>query len=418
MDIKNNIDRLFLLISILTNNTTSDNTDDPSLDEQLHHFYSINRLHNITGIPKQYLREDLFHLSQLMTLSALAPDEIESCFNEADYTYFLKVNHNEDVYPDLVTLEQQFDLLDSLENVCDSSMNLKESIASQRKKLFLSGQIDQLPFHIESESIASSTDQINIALSRKEYDILDDFLTIHKITSVQDSASFSYDEKRIENTLDENIAKHISKKLKNLFTYISLGYDICFHYLKEVVVTHFLCLLFFPHNGSYYILGMKDATFALYDLSEIKTFNTADVFFKPCNTLPQMTKEDENLRDDFFKNILPHLWGPDYEKEPTIAEIDFYDDHEGRLFRKIDRVLSQYPLLTDEIVPVEDEVYHKGQIKKRHVRIMVYDRESFFDWIVMLGQSAVLLSPQDLRDRIISYNKKLLQLSDVSAGGN
>lgn len=411
MNQENKIDRLFQLISILSNQLgSSDSEDNEEDNEDQNYFlqyYSIFRLQRITHIPINILRKDLYQLSlHPCGLLPLDTDDIKINDSYRDFLasdLFLQNFLDRNDYPDIDTLNDLYNLYDTINDTPNGS-------TAERRKLFLSGKFDALPFCLSNLTVFSPK-YVHIALSRKEYDILDDFLIIHRISSVQESDSFTYDEKLLEDYISDEERESLSSKLPKLYGYIIMGYDIEFLYKfykrgclgtepKQNIKTHYICLIFFPHTGKYYMAGITDEKISLYDL--LKMENIKNTRLSPIST------EEEQIKNDFMDHVLPHLFGPSYEDKPTTVEIDFYDDHDGRLFQKVNRVLNQYPLLKDETSEVDDLVYHKGIIKKRHVKMLVYDRESFFDWIVMLGQSAVLLQPQDLRDRIISYYTQIL----------
>ena len=414
MNQENKINRLFQLISILSNqlgSSDSEDNKDNKDNENYNYFlqyYSIFRLQRITHIPINILREDLYQLSlHPCGLLPLDTDDIKINDSYRDFLasdLFLQNFLDRNDYPDIDTLNDLYNLYDTINETPNGS-------TAERRKLFHSGKIDALPFCLSNLTVFSPK-YVHIALSRKEYDILDDFLIIHRISSVQESDSFTYDEKLMEGYISDEEREAVSTKLSKLYGNIIMGYDIKFHYKsykrsncpdterQQDIETHYICLIFFPHTGKYYMAGIADEKISLYDLQKMENIDTG--YLSPIST------EEEQIKNDFMNHVLPHLFGPSYEDKPTTVEIDFYDDHDGRLFQKVNRVLNQYPLLKDETSEVDDLVYHKGIIKKRHVEMLVYDRESFFDWIVMLGQSAVLLQPQDLRDRIISYYTQIL----------
>lgn len=143
-------------------------------------------------------------------------------------------------------------------------------------------------------------------------------------------------------------------------------------------------LLYDSFENIYAVGTLKEDKIYIYRLDRI--LNIADIKYgKPSNI----------AIDDSAFSIYPQVWGLDFWAEPVTVKVRFAN--EANVFRKVKKDLSYRTL--GKVYEKDNYLYYEDTI---------YGINKFKTWLYSYGSSAVLISPQNVRDEIITSLKKSL----------
>lgn len=134
-------------------------------------------------------------------------------------------------------------------------------------------------------------------------------------------------------------------------------------------------------NGTYSILTCLEGLPKCFYFDRIKTgISMGDV----CSFPPGSA----------YMSILPQVWGTDFMADPFLVEVQFYNDTD--VFNRVRTELSGRSM--GNIYEKDDCLFYEDT---------VYGIERFEQWVKSFGNSAVVIKPKSLRNKIIAELKAI-----------
>lgn len=158
-----------------------------------------------------------------------------------------------------------------------------------------------------------------------------------------------------------------------------ISFDYYEKEMQDIATYKIVPLKIVYENNKFYILTCVDGL--------VKSF-----YFENIKSEIALLEQSNDVPGSVFMTILPQVWGMDFEAEPYLVEVKFYD--EGDVFNRVRAELSGRTL--GELREEEGFLYYEDT---------VYGLDAFKEWILSFGSSAVVLKPKQLRNQIIEELK-------------
>lgn len=326
---------------------------------QMDDFFSfglpIIRLHEITGIPLEVLRQDMFCLYQWQ--GTLDFDE-----NNADY----------------VAVNSEYNLEQLLE--ADSDPNSSTIL----EQLFSDGTMDNIPLHLLMPECEPESYQI--VLTSEEAEALNIFQadnsrggTSKKYESrfrIKDSYRFNHQYKNLNEKLDI-INQAIQQESFLHIEYRADVNSLCSILLKPLKIAYDSI------ENLYSLISIFKGKISVHHLDQITSCKIE-------NSKKNITTEPI---DTSFLDIAPNVWGYCFTDPPEHVKVRFYN--EANVWEKVRQELAYRT--NGKLYEEDGFLYYEDT---------VYGIRNFQSWIYRYGSSAIVLEPLSLRQNIINSLKE------------
>lgn len=330
----------------------------------------IERIHEITKIPKEVIRRDIVCLFQCQ--GNVAFDEDSNEYERANRQYNLDdlFSLPEDQFPE--TLEKLFynGLLDDIPLLMtDHIAGYQISLTPDEAAALLFSYPKDLYSHLGHGESKNSSLYHNFSNSyQPKYQIKDSYRYYHYYDyhpSIDDRAS------TINDMLD-----YLGKSIKN-GDQLRICYQTSPNMTQSIYIMP-LKIVYDSAENQYALLSAEQNQVMIYLLDHIMSVKrvhrkTADI-------------------DSSLLSRAPYVWGLDFNAAPEHVKVRFY--HEANVWNKVRRDLS----------------YRQGKLYEKdgylYYEDTVYGIDKFKSWIAGYGSSAIVLEPESLRQQIIDSLKK------------
>lgn len=335
---------------------------------------SLERLHEITGIPLSVLRNDFHVILQWQKSVQNTLDQWDNYYHDDMFLEFDFLNAD-------YTLHQQ----DHIRNSYDCFMDNQRTDFSE---LLLSGFLDRLFFFAAPSSDAAL---FTVVLSPDEAAAMQSLRTDYLHSSSQFSGSSAFSVK------DSYLYQHTYSDLYQKLIQINLAivqkktlkfrYSTAHNGIKTFTVSP-VKITYDATENLYSILGTYQNQFMTYRLDRILQF------------YPDASAAEELPRD--LLRIMPNVWGNSFSDNPYHVKVAFL--HVANVWNKVRKDLA---------------CRTNGQIYEENDRLIyedtVYGIVKFRSWVYGFGRAAIVLEPQSLREEIMqSLTEKIKYYSETS----
>lgn len=344
-----------------------------SIDEDYNQGLPIKRLHEITGIPLNVIREDIVIMLKWQSRCSIVQADLK--LTDSVLGYILEFDFdflNEEDCTWLSKIEELYDRL------------MEDGFPDELETMFIKGELDEVPLYIENNGM------FHVPLTVDEWKALN-FYKAKESAWNQESVKFK------KNYSDTYVIKdsylfhynydNLLKKLELINRAISNKYYLTANY--KTAKSKMIEIKFMPVKISYdstenlyYVLCVYKEKIMAYRLDHILTLK---IFSR--------SESEEEVYDESLFDIYLNVWGCCFSESPEQVKIKFYN--EANVWNKVKRDLE---------CRTNGKLYEKdGYLYYEDV---VYGIHKLRSWIYGFGSSTIVIEPQSLRESIIASLKE------------
>lgn len=321
----------------------------------------IARLHEITEIPLEILRQDMFCLYQWQ--GTLEFDEKNAEYIAVSKKYNLEHQHEPDLHRNLSSILEQ---------------------------LFLNGTLDNIPLHLIIPECEPESYQIS--LTPEEAEALNIFqadssrknrsIKYESCYRIKDSYRFNHHYIDLNTMLDE-----INQTIQE-GNCLQIKYRISQSQIRPFHVKP-LKIAYDSIENLYSLISICEGKLSIHHLDQVTSCKTED----SKGSKGSKSSTTDEPADNSFLSKAPNVWGCCFTDPPEHVKVRFYN--EANVWKKVRQDLAYRT--NGKLYEEDGFLYYEDT---------VYGIRHFQSWIYSYGSSAVVLEPLSLRRNIIESLKE------------